>query len=158
MAENLNSNASEWETGESNPGDFTADAVVEVLSNADDEEKSRVKELEEQGEERSTVLEAASGEDSGDGGDQPEPKGAPTQEAHNEALKKPMSERGDGEGSEAVEDMSKLDPTDPRYNPYHDPAIGSSTLADDVVRELRGSDKSPTLEACREAYKDAQSK
>lgn len=78
----------------------------------------------------------------------------PTQQQHEEALKLPMSERGSGEGSEPVDDYSELDPTDPQYSPYQDPAVESSVIADVIVLELEGDGKSPTLDECRRAYKE----
>jgi hypothetical protein len=134
VAENLNSNPSDWVVGESDPSDFTADAVAEALKDASDEEKQRVAEAEgDDG--RKGVLSA-------------------TEEADDSDESKSDSEDKEDDG---VVDYSKLDPSDENYTPYQDPAVGSSVLADVIVNELAGGDgKSPTLDACREAYKDAQ--
>ena len=56
---------------------------------------------------------------------------------------------------EDSEDDSLPDPSSDDYNPSQDPSIGSSSLADGVAVEIK-SGESPTLNACREAYRAAQ--
>ena len=62
-------------------------------------------------------------------------------------------EKSDGSDSDDEDDLP--DPNDENYNPYQDPSVGSSSLADIVVVELKNGE-SPTLNACREAYREAK--
>jgi hypothetical protein len=76
-------------------------------------------------------------------------RGVDPQSDEGKALAK---KEGSSKKVEGVTDFSKLKVDDDRYDPYQDPAVNSSVLAD-VINVERASGESPTLEACREAYK-----
>jgi hypothetical protein len=118
----LQSDPSEWKTGESDPKDFTAEAVVEVLKNADDDERKRVQSADE----RETVKNFD-----------------------------PNAEEDSDDGTVKEVDYDDLpDYKDEAYDPLQDPSVPSSVIAENVATELKVLDgKSPTLNACREAYK-----
>lgn len=44
------------------------------------------------------------------------------------------------------------------YDPYSDPIVPSSSLADDIRLELQSGDESPTLKALHDAKKEAEKK
>lgn len=92
-----------------------------------------------------------------------DPSGAPSKEAQDEALKeKSKSENEEAKKEEQskdsspTEDQSEVDPTDEEYSPYNDPAVPSSAVAEVITAELAGGGDSPTLDACRKAYKESQ--
>lgn len=146
MAENLNSNSSDWKVGESNPKEFTADAVVDVVKTAEKEEVERIGNAERYGDddERSTVIAAV------------DSRYSELNESSDDADSDDSDDSDSDDSDDGVVDYSELDPKDEKYTPYQDPAVGSSALADVIVLELEGVGKSPTLEACRSAYKEAQ--
>jgi hypothetical protein len=108
--------------------------------NQSDEQKSS-EELEKQQEEQRRQAESnTENENSNDepkqtGGEEPENVGQP----------------------EEVDADDLPDPKEEGYDPYQDPSVPSSVIADIVAAELAGGEgSSPTLDECRKAYKEQQ--
>lgn len=129
----LKSEASEWVAGESDPAEFTADAVVEVVKSADREELNRIGNAESNGESRPTVLSAA-------------------QYRSAELGSPPVDDNDNDEDTEDEVDDEDVE-VDEDYDPYKDPDVPSSAIAQVIAAELAGGEGSPTLDAVREAKK-----
>jgi hypothetical protein len=138
----LQSNPSDWENGNSAPSDFTADAVVEVLSNADADEVNRIKGADD----RETVQSAAgdrldalgNADENPDANDDVPGPGDPNEENSSVA-----------DNQEAADENRDMDSDD--YDPFTDPDL-DSVLAQIVSDERAGGNgESPTLEAVKEA-------
>jgi hypothetical protein len=139
------------------PEDFNADDVVDYLKTADDEEKRRVAQEEENGKKRSSVLRAAEVEGSSDGsddddsdegnGDDPNP--TPTEET--------TSNEGDNVSDAHEAQQKAAEEGSEDYNPYNDPYVPSTVIADQIQKEIAAGGDTPTLDAVneqREADKD----
>jgi hypothetical protein len=162
----LQSDPSEWKVGESNPSEFEADAVVEVLKTTDKVETERIGDAEFNGEgakKRVSVGQAAS-ERASDLAEEEDPNPPAPDEKNDD----PDDEDGQNTKPSDAKYNGFTDPTpttteddensservsedDENYDPSQDPAVGSSVLADIIRVELQSGD-SPTLEACKQAY------
>ena len=146
MAENLKSDPSEWETGKSDPKEFTVEAVKTVLESADDKEKKRVADADD----RKTVDKAAEGgtnnsgdeNKSGDGSGNVDPGGVTDNDSDKASKELPPTQ---GQVSEEWD-----------YDPYSDPDVPSTAIADVIVAEYKGLGKSPTLDGIKAAKKEAE--
>lgn len=157
MAENLQNEASEWKTGESDPADFTGDAVAEVLKSADEEEVKRVQGADERKGVQSAAesrLKALADEDADDEDD--------SDDSDDDSSEDEDDNKQDPSETDGLPDPVKSDdlpdPSADDYDALQDPSVPSSVIAEAVMQELKGSDgkKSPTLDTCRDAYKDRQ--
>lgn len=136
----LQSNPSEFKTGESDPKDFTVEAVEEVLKNADEDERKRIQESDN----RETVKNWSEDDGSGDPDESEDTSSAPNLEE---------------DGTVKAVDYDDLpDPKDENYDALQDPSVPSSVIAEVVQTELKVLDgKSPTLDECRKSYKENHS-
>lgn len=83
-------------------------------------------------------------------------KGAQSEQAQHE---RQVAQAASEEREKSDGETPKLqNPKDKGYSPYSDPSVPSSAVAEVIVQELGGGKKgkSPTLDACRKAYKDRQ--
>ena len=130
----LKSDPSEWQVGESSPDDFTADAVVEVVNNEDtsDEEVQRIADADD----RQTVQDAVAARNDDSGSDEEE-------------------ETSDSSDYVGDEEWAEDAGVDDDYNPYKDPDVPSTFIAQQIATELQ-SGESPTLNAIREGKEDSE--
>lgn len=164
----LQSSASEWEVGKSDPKEFTADAVVEVVQVSDKSETERIGMAERynEGDERDTVIKAvdarfASFPSDGDDGNTEDEKeeggddsGPGLDNPKYNSFNDPTTGEDSPNPSKADAD-TESEKSDDDYNPYQDGKIGSSSLAEKVAQELAGLGTSPTRDACHKAYDTA---
>lgn len=133
----LQSKASEWKSGESDPSEFTAEAVADVVSDekTSDEEVSRIGAADD----RQTVqnaVEARSG--SGDESD--------SESSDSEPGVSPDYAKADDTPIEEL-DIDEI---------LGDTKVDSSVLRETILLETAGGGESPTLDAIREAQDNAK--
>lgn len=133
----LQSKASEWKSGESDPSEFTAEAVADVVSDekTSDEEVSRIAGADD----RQTVqnaVEARSG--SGDESD--------SESSDSEPGVSPDYAKADDTPIEEL-DIDEI---------LGDTKVDSSVLRETILLETAGGGESPTLDAIREAQDNAK--
>lgn len=149
-----NSQNSQFDPNERNVAEVQAH-----LDSADVEEQERVWGLEESGKNRSTVMNYEPKEDSGDSGDDAEGNGdgdevlsEEKKNADGDVVAGPMTVQSPEDQQEAKEEAEEKSASAAggedveNYDPYTDPMVPSSSMAEVIAAELASGNGSPTLQ------------
>lgn len=136
----LQSKASEWKSGESDPSEFTAEAVADVVSDekTSDEEVSRIAGADDRQTVQNAVEARSSSADEGNKSD--------SESSDSEPGVSPDYAKADDTPIEEL-DIDEI---------LGDTKVDSSVLRETILLETAGGGESPTLDAIREAQDNAK--